>query len=256
MDLALPTQCAGCAAATGRGAARPGGAYGVMRGLCRRCAAAFDAAPLAARPARPPAGLPAVFALAPYLEPVPEVIIAQKERGRLDLAMPLGRRLARAAAVALDCGAPRREDAVPEGRDADERPIWTGGAAQAWIVPVPSSRAAGRRRGQDPVLRMARAAAAELRAQGRAVAVLAALCHAREVADQAGLGRAARAENVAGALAVRASVAARLTRCPVILVDDVLTSGATLAESARAVRAVGADPAGAAVIAATCLRPR
>jgi predicted amidophosphoribosyltransferase len=232
-DLALPTQCAGCGHTPARSP---------IRGLCRVCAPAFAGPVSAARPAKPPAALPPVFALAPYLEPVPEVIIAQKERGRLDLAGPLGRQLARAVLAAAD----------EAGRGA---PAIPGAPAGAWLVPVPSTRAAGRRRGQDPVLRMARSAAAALRADGRPAAVLAALRHTRGVADQAGLSRAARAANLAGALAVRASAARRLADRPVILVDDVLTSGATLAEAARAIRVIGGVPFGAAVLAATCLRP-
>jgi predicted amidophosphoribosyltransferase len=103
------------------------------------------------------------------------------------------------------------------------------------------------------MLRMARVAAARLRASGRAAAVLPALTHRRKVADQAGLGRGARAENLDGALAVRASTARLLGERPVVLLDDVMTSGATLAEAARALRAAGNAPVGAAVLAATRL---
>jgi predicted amidophosphoribosyltransferase len=174
--------------------------------------------------------VPPVHALAMYLDPVPDIIIAQKEHGRLDLARPLGQELARAAEAAA------------------------AGADPLWLVPVPSTRAATVRRGQDPMLRMARVAAARLRASGRAAAVLPALTHRRRVADQAGLGRRSRAENLAGALAVRASSARLLGERPVVLVDDVVTSGATLAEAARALRAAGNAPVGAAVLAAARLR--
>jgi predicted amidophosphoribosyltransferase len=173
-----------------------------------------------------------VHALAAYLDPVPEIIIAQKEHGRLDLAKPLGLELARAAEAAA------------------------AGADPLWLVPVPSTYAATVRRGQDPMLRMARVAAARLRTSGRAVAVLPALTHRRRVADQAGLGRRARAENLEGALAVRACTARLLAERPVVLLDDVLTSGATLKEAARALRAAGNAPVGAAVLAATRLSTR
>jgi predicted amidophosphoribosyltransferase len=50
---------------------------------------------------------------------------------------------------------------------------------------------------------------------------------------------------------VRSAAASRLAQRPAVLIDDVTTSGATLAEAARAIRAAGGRPIGAAVIAAT-----
>jgi predicted amidophosphoribosyltransferase len=77
------------------------------------------------------------------------------------------------------------------------------------------------------------------------------LAPARRVADQAGLTAAARAVNVAGSLRVRAGAASAAARgSPIfVLLDDVLTSGATLAEAARALRAAGVQPSGAVVVA-------
>jgi predicted amidophosphoribosyltransferase len=223
-DLILPVECAGCGESRSRSA---------LPGLCTLCALSLSGPPLPAqlpRAGRENAAMPPVHALAAYLDPVPEIIIAQKEHGRLDLARPLGQELARAAEAAA------------------------AGADPLWLVPVPSVRSATVRRGQDPMLRMARVAAARLRASGRAAAVLPALTHRRKVADQTGLGRRARAENLAGALAVRASSARLLGERPVVLLDDVVTSGATLAEAARALRAAGNAPVGAAVLAAARLR--
>lgn len=101
---------------------------------------------------------------------------------------------------------------------------------------------------------MARACASELRRLGTHANLLPALAHSRTVADQAGLSRVERARNLAGALRIRPGAAARLVERPVVLVDDVLTSGATLAEAARAVRAAGGRPIGAAVLGATAPR--
>jgi predicted amidophosphoribosyltransferase len=103
---------------------------------------------------------------------------------------------------------------------------------------------------------MARIAAAELRVLGRTANVLAVLRHGRAVTDQVGLTHEQRARNLAGALAVRPAATARLALRPVILVDDVMTSGATLADAARAIRAAGGQPVGAAVLAATRFRNR
>ncbi|MFF5253587.1 ComF family protein [Streptomyces leeuwenhoekii] len=116
------------------------------------------------------------------------------------------------------------------------------------LVPVPSARRAVRARGHDPARRIALAAAGELRRSGTPARMLAALRHRRAVADQSGLDSRQRWDNLAGALAVVPG-AARLLRgaAAVVLVDDVMTTGASLAEAARAVRASadgGTDPAG------------
>jgi predicted amidophosphoribosyltransferase len=65
------------------------------------------------------------------------------------------------------------------------------------------------------------------------------------------LDRWQRAQNLAGALGVRDAAAGLLLKRPAVLVDDVVTSGATLAEAARALRAAGGRPIGAAVLGTT-----
>jgi predicted amidophosphoribosyltransferase len=80
-----------------------------------------------------------------------------------------------------------------------------------------------------------------------AVTCVQALEHRRRVADQAGLTAADRTANLTGALQARLD----LHGVQVIVVDDVVTTGATLAEAARALRAAGAEVPAAAVIAAT-----
>jgi predicted amidophosphoribosyltransferase len=96
------------------------------------------------------------------------------------------------------------------------------------------------------------AAVSALRSCGVPARLADALTHARRVADQAGLGAPDRMANLAGALRVGrpAGVAGRR----VVLVDDVVTTGVTLAEAARALRAAGAEVPAAAVIAATARR--
>jgi hypothetical protein len=62
------------------------------------------------------------------------------------------------------------------------------------------------------------------------------------VADQSGLNSRQRLANLAGALAVAPGGARLLRGGPVVLVDDVMTTGASLAEAARAVRAASHGP--------------
>jgi predicted amidophosphoribosyltransferase len=96
---------------------------------------------------------------------------------------------------------------------------------------------------------MARAAAGELRRHGVPARTLAALRQLRPVADQSGLPAARRLANLAGAVAAAPGPAALLAVAPVVLVDDLMTTGASLAVAARAVTVAGGRVAGAAVVA-------
>ena len=111
------------------------------------------------------------------------------------------------------------------------------------VVAVPSSAAARRARGYRPVDTLVRLA-------GRRPAGAGALRQTRDVDDQAGLSVAARRRNLSGAL--RGGPAVRGRR--VLLVDDVVTTGSTLREAARAVSAAGGQVVGAACLAYTVKR--
>lgn len=188
------------------------------RTLCGRCAQALRAPPFVSRPDPAPAGLPRVTAVAAYDGVVRTLLIAHKERSRVALSRPLGRALAEAAR------------------------LHRGTAQGALLVPVPSAPSAVRARGFDHARRSAAVAARSLGLRCAAV-----LVHTRPVDDQAGLGAAERAANLAGALRARR----RLDGADVVVVDDLVTTGATLAEAARALTAAGARVRGAAVVAAT-----
>ncbi|MFJ6730222.1 ComF family protein [Streptomyces sp. NPDC091281] len=218
--LVLPADCAGC------GRARTV--------LCPDCHTALGGtAPRRVRPDPAPRGLPAVHAAAPYADEVRAVLLAHKERGALALSRPLGAVLAGAVwAGVVACS--RGEAAgggVGWGRGEGPPP------PEILLVPVPSTPRATRSRGHDPVRRIARAAAAELRAAGVPARVAAVVRQRRPVADQAGLTAWERSENLRGALGV-VSGGVRVLRegGAVVLVDDLMTTGASLAEAARAVR--------------------
>ncbi|GAA4956131.1 hypothetical protein GCM10023224_47380 [Streptomonospora halophila] len=194
------------------GCARPGGR------LCPDCARALGTRP---RPCRRRAGCPQVWAVGAYTGLERTALLAFKEQGARGLAAPLGARLSGAV-----CAAAARHPG-------------------ALLVPVPARPAALRARGYDPVLLMARSAVRRCGAVRLPPEPV--LAHRRRVSDQVGLDRDRRRANLAGALAVRTpgAVAGR----PVVLVDDVLTTGATLAEAARALRGAGAVVVGGAVLA-------
>lgn len=226
--LVLPGGCAGC------------GDPGVRGELCTRCGGALARAePRRVRPAAAPRGMPRVYASLPYEGPVRSLLLAHKERGALGLAGPLGMLLA--AAV--------REVWSRAPDSARTR----AGAGQLSLVPVPSARSAVARRGHDPVRRTARAAAAELRRAGTAAQVVSVLRQRRTVADQAGLTAPERALNLSGALELAPRGERLLAGGTTVLVDDVMTTGASLAEAARAVADRSRAVAGAAVVA---FRPR
>ncbi|BBY98433.1 hypothetical protein MFAL_19000 [Mycolicibacterium fallax] len=179
---------------------------------CPVCATALRVhadEPLLVSPRLDP-GVP-VFALGRHAGPRRSAIVALKEHGRRDLRGPL--------AVALATGLHRLL-------------CWGIVETPLTVVPAPTRRWAARRRGGDPVTLLARTATAA--APG--ITVAAALRTAAGVRDSVGLGVDARQRNLAGRV--------RLTGCPlpggeVLLVDDIVTTGATAAESVRVLRSAG-----------------
>jgi predicted amidophosphoribosyltransferase len=121
-------------------------------------------------------------------------------------------------------------------------------SAQLTLIPAPSRPAAVRERGGDHLRVLLRA----LRVP--ALPICPALRVSGRVADSAGLSAQQRVRNLSGAM--RAVRRAPRPGSPAVLVDDVLTTGATAAESLRALDAGGWRVVGVAVLAAAPLRRR
>ncbi|KZE89002.1 ComF family protein [Microbacterium sp. TNHR37B] len=202
VGLFFPVWCAGCDLA------------GVE--LCPACRAALLPHPPELIVRRLVQGTTVVSSLR-YADTVSRVIRAWKEDGRTALTAPLAAALR--LAVAGLCDRTRTAEGSVD------------------LVPLPSSRAAFRRRGFVPVdLLVRRAGVRPTRLLTPGVAA----------ADQRRLGREERIRNVVGTVRAREARGHR-----VILVDDVVTTGATLAEAARVLAAAGADVVGAVTVAAT-----
>lgn len=215
-DLWLGGRCAGCE--------RPG------RALCSSCRTLLAAPARVAWPDPRPAGMPLPASVSAYDGPARAALLAHKEDGRYGLHRPLGHALATSILLVLDRAGP---------------------SSAVTLVPVPSRPAVVRKRGHDPLLRMTRAAASALRRQNRVAQVLPALRQSRRLADQAGLTADERAENLRCAFEVWSRCAGELEVRPVVVTDDILTTGATAVEATRALRAAGARVCGVATVAAT-----
>ncbi|MGM7422439.1 ComF family protein [Cellulosimicrobium sp. CpK407] len=231
--LVLPVACPGCD--------RPDVRW------CRDCLAPLGA-PLRRREQAAPrldrldgvAPLP-VWAPAHYAGPVRGVVVAWKDRGRADLDRPLG-------AVAGRAGADL-------GQALGARP--GAPAGPVLVVPAPTSAAARRARGRDPVVVLARAVAAGLATAGTPARAVPLLTQWGPVRDQVGLGARARGARLgavglaAGPVTGRRARAVVQERFACLLVDDVLTTGATLAACETALSRAGMPVLGAFVLAAT-----
>ncbi|MDN4639334.1 ComF family protein [Agreia sp. PsM10] len=218
LAVLLPVECAGCGAPD--------------RGVCDDCRAALQppepaghhlVTPPAARASADGRGLPLWFAV-DYAGVPKTALHALKESGRVDAARPLGRLLGVAVTQAVAALGP----GLPSG-------------AMLETLVVPSSRSAFRLRGYNPVESLLRWAGPQPR---RATG----LRYVRALRDQASLGVEERWANLRGSVE---AVRQRLSGRHLLLVDDVVTTGATLLECRRAAEAGGAIVWGSAALAHT-----
>jgi len=158
---------------------------------------------------RTPPSFDATLALADYRAPLDDLVRSLKFRAQLGLAEEFARRLARAA-----------EDQLP----ADDWPDV--------IAPVPLSRERLITRGYNQAWQIAKPLARALHVKADATLVNRAL----HTAPQSRLGTGARQRNVAHAFALTRSVRGQ----HIALVDDVMTTGATLEALAHTLKAAGA----------------
>jgi predicted amidophosphoribosyltransferase len=169
--------------------------------------------------------LPAAYALAAYEGPAGRAVLAYKERCRRELAAHFAAGLA---------------EVVP-------------GLARAGpvvLVPAPSRPAAARRRGGQHMAVVARRCAARLRESGLRAGVVEALRLDGRAVDSVGLDALARAANLAGRVRPVAGPSPP-PGVPVLLLDDVITTGATAAACVSALAAVGTKVSAVLAITAT-----
>jgi len=186
-------------------------------GLCEACHALLPRAPTVAA---------AVAWAGPYDGVLRSVVIAAKERQSLPMVRVLARLLAGAVGalvVTADLG------------------------GRVTLVPAPTARARVIRRGIDLPEALARGAAGPLRRAGLSVGVERRLRLVGSPADQVGLSAAERRRNVQGTFAWRGPP----IDGTVIVVDDVMTTGATMTEALRACATAGTQVAGGVVVART-----
>ncbi|SER84102.1 ComF family protein [Actinokineospora terrae] len=236
LDLLIPLTCAGCG--------EPGTSW------CSRCAATLVGLRAVERSATK--GVP-VLALTAYGGPARRAIIAYKERNRRALAEPLGR----AMAAAL----PDLAERVPAVRAACPALVTLSGKSPPplgvahvgdplWFVPAPSRRAAVRRRGGHHMAGVAEVVARVLVLGGVPARVAPVLSLAGRARDSVGLDVAGRRENLARHLCVSGR-GVPPPGAPVLVLDDVVTTGSTAAACAGALRSAGLSVLAVLACAAT-----
>lgn len=213
----------------------PDCASALQKGTLRPFNAAAGAELLPARSADPDGAfcpLP-VIAAGRYAGGLARVLLAWKNHGHTDLTPVLATAMARALHAAET------------------------GPGPVLVVPVPGTARARSRRGYDPLRILLKTVHRRgLLPRGTAIATVLD-CRSQGITlrwtglgagGQKSLGLRARRRNVHGTM--HAGEPGSLAGVRVLVADDVLTTGATVAEAVRALRAAGAEVAGAVVVAA------
>ncbi|MGI8799739.1 MAG: ComF family protein [Pseudonocardia sp.] len=186
-------------------------------GWCARCHATLgDPLELSLR------GAPPVVAVGRYAGPLRVALLGYKERNRRDLTDALATLLASTLVIA--------------------RP-----GERLLLVPAPSRPAAARARSGDHMHRLTSVVAAQLSAAGHPAALAPALRMRRGGRDSVGLSSAARTANLAGRMRVHGP-GVPPPGAVVVLVDDVVTTGATLRAATATLGARGVRPCTALVL--------
>ncbi len=224
LQLVLPSCCAVC------GTPRRGVGGGGVCGNCWTALPLLESAASCASCALPGAA-PLCRACATVAPPVARTIAVVRYEGvarRIIHALKFRGHDILASRCGLLMAAAARSASLHDGLSA--------------VVPVPSTARRTRDRGYDPGALLANEVARRLRVPCRAL-----LSRARETPPQSRVPAARRRENVRGAFAA----SSRACGARLLVVDDVMTTGATAFEAARTLRDAGADAVCLLVLART-----
>lgn len=223
VDFIFPPRCPLCGAALAQHGGLCADCWNALvipsEPACPRCSRPFVRAPSAGTVCAPCLANPprhdGIVAATLYNDASRRLVLAFKRGGRIALAPFLARLMAaRMAASVVDALGPD----------------WL-------VVPVPLHRWRLWSRGYNQSALLAR----ELALQSGANLLVDGLVRTRATPALGGFGRSARARILQGAIAIQPAARPQIKGAQIVLVDDVLTSGATSSSCVRALKRAGAD---------------